>query len=124
MDFNVMDTSVDNDTINMPTDASNNQSVDTSYTYDSNQYTSVEPEVSVSEPVEVSDAVTNIENISAEKEDDLDKEMAEITSYYDQLKNITIENLKLEKQLKEIEDKIKLNNDTKKEIKEKYADKF
>lgn len=124
MDFNVMDTSVDNDTINMPTDASNNQSVDTSYTYDSNQYTSVEPEVSISEPVEVSDAVTNIENISAEKEDDLDKEMAEITSYYDQLKNITIENLKLEKQLKEIEDKIKLNNDTKKEIKEKYADKF
>lgn len=84
MDFNVMDTSVDNDTINMPTDASNNQSVDTSYTYDSNQYTSVEPEVSISEPVEVSDAVTNIENISAEKEDDLDKEMAEITSYYDQ----------------------------------------
>lgn len=124
MDFNVMDTSVDNDTINMPTDASNNQSVDTSYTYDSNEYTSVEPEVIVSEPVEVSDAVSNIENKSAEQEDDLDKEMAEITSYYDQLKNITIENLKLEKQLKEIEDKIKLNNDTKKEIKEKYADKF
>lgn len=124
MDFNVMDTSVDNATMNVSTDISNNQSVDNSYTYDSKEYTPVESEVSVSDPVEVSDTVTNVENISVEQEYDLDKKMAEITSYYDQLKNITIENLKLKKQLKEIEDKIKLNNDTKKEIKEKYADKF
>ncbi len=123
MDFNVMDTSVDNNVVT-PVDESNNQSVEPTYTYDSNENTQVEPEVSADASITNSVDATNIENTVGEQDNDLDQEMAEIADYYDQLKNITIENLKLEKQLKEIENKIKENNNTKKEIKEKYADRF
>ncbi len=123
MDFNVMDTSVDNNVVT-PVDESDTQSVEPTYTYDSNENTQVEPEVSADASITNGVDATNIENTVGEQDNDLDQEMAEIADYYDQLKNITIENLKLEKQLKEIENKIKENNNTKKEIKEKYADRF
>lgn len=124
VDFNVMDTSVDNNIVSTPTDVSDNQPVDPAYTYDNNEYAQVDTDMNTNTNVLSNDGVTTEENELEESTDDLDQEMALIADYYDQLKNITIENLKLEKQLKEIEEKIKLNNDTKKQIKEKYADRF
>lgn len=124
MDFNVMDTSVDNNIVSTPTEVTDNQPVDPVYTYDNNEYAQVDTDMNTNTNVVRNDGVTTEENKLEESTDDLDQEMALIADYYDQLKNITIENLKLEKQLKEIEEKIKLNNDTKKQIKEKYADRF
>lgn len=124
MDFDVMDTSVDNNIVSTTTDVVDNQSVDPAYTYDNNEYAQVNTDISTNTNVVSNDVAPTSESIIEESTNDLDQEMAEIADYYDQLKNITIENLKLEKQLKEIEDKIKLNNNTKQEIKEKYADRF